>query len=419
MSKEYKEQTVRRYEAQIENLLTDAPFYIRDFYEHMHNGRREITTQAAYIRDMLAYLGFIKDSVPDLKSVDTKKIPEDIFENLTVKDLNEYRAFLHDIKKISNASIKKKFAAISAFYKYMNIDNRIKNNPMKDFEQPAVNKKRIIKLDASMSSKLLDGILRNDLYLADTLSGKRPLPIPEKVYVKREPLVLRNYAICCLFLGAGLRVSELVGLDLTDINFNQGSLNIIAKGGDEVQVYFGDDVEKALKTYINGSSSLSELSEKYKDKQDVLDWVKENAFAFNFYEIFRKKYPKEDEAFFKDMKVYAASVRRTGRSGFRPRRSDKAVFLSSRGQRMTVRMVELMIKEMVQTYLPEYDDKDLFSPHKLRATCATRILTQTGDIQLASTQLNHKGIAVTAAFYAELQKEKQKDKVKSLDMNKW
>ena len=78
-----------------------------------------------------------------------------------------------------------------------------------------------------------------------------------------------------------------------------------------------------------------------------------------------------------------------------------------------------MIKEMVQTYLPEYDDKDKFSPHKLRATCATRILTQTGDIQLASTQLNHKGIAVTAAFYAELQKEQQKERVKKLDMNEW
>ena len=82
-------------------------------------------------------------------------------------------------------------------------------------------------------------------------------------------------------------------------------------------------------------------------------------------------------------------------------------------------MVEVMIKEAVKTYLPDYDDKELFSPHKLRATCATRILAQTGDIELASTQLNHKSIAVTAAFYAELQKEKQKEKIKNLDINDW
>jgi len=86
---------------------------------------------------------------------------------------------------------------------------------------------------------------------------------------------------------------------------------------------------------------------------------------------------------------------------------------------MTVRMVELMVKEMVKTFLPDFEDKDIFSPHKLRATCATRILTQTGDIQLAATQLNHKSITVTSQFYAELQKEQQKEKIKNLDVNNW
>ena len=111
--------------------------------------------------------------------------------------------------------------------------------------------------------------------------------------------------------------------------------------------------------------------------------------------------------------------RRQGRDGYKPSKNCKAVFLSNRGTRLTVRMVELMLKEMVKTYLPDYDDKDIFSPHKLRATCATRILSQTGDIELASTQLNHKGVAVTAAFYAELQKEKRKDKIKNLEVNDW
>ncbi len=113
------------------------------------------------------------------------------------------------------------------------------------------------------------------------------------------------------------------------------------------------------------------------------------------------------------------SLRRQGREGLNPKKNCHAVFVSSRGTRMSVRMVEIMIKEMVKTYLPDYPDKDIFSPHKLRATCATRILSQTGDIQLAATQLNHKSTFVTSKYYAELPKEQQKQKFSKLEIDKW
>ena len=420
MSKEYREETVKKYEKQINKLCSSAPRYIRDFYDHMHNGRREIATQAAYIRDIIMFIEYIKSSVPSFNDVELKNFPIDIFGQMTIKDLNEYRTWLHENRKLTNSSIKKKFAAISAFYKFAKSEGYVLENPMIDFEMPAINKHRIVKLDDNMSNKLLKGILRNDLYLAETGFGEKPLPIPEKVYVKREPLVLRNYAICCLFLGSGLRVSELVGLDLSDINFSQNSLNIIAKGGDEVQVYFGDDVARALKTYIDGAPLPKDVVDKYAySHQDAFLWCKHHLQEVGFKDKLKSQFPDKDNDFYSDLTLIATSMRRQGRDGLKPLKNCKAVFISSRGKRMTVRMVQIMIKEMVKTYLPEFDDKEIFSPHKLRATCATRILTQTGDIQLASTQLNHKDIAVTAAFYAELQKERRKDKVKSLDMYNW
>lgn len=420
MAREYREQTTQMYEDQIDRLTSTAPRYIKDFYEHMHNGRREITTQASYIRDIVGFITYLHDTIPSYQETPLQDFPIDVFESLTVRDLNEYRSYLHEVRKITNPSIKKMFAAISAFYKYLNADGSVVNNPMRDFEQPAVNRRRIVKLDAAMSNQLLEGILRNDMYLAETGFGEKPLPIPEQVYVKREPLVLRNYAICCLFLGAGLRVSELVGLDLDDINFSQGSLTIIAKGGDEVEVYFGEEVSKALKTYIDGTPLPADIMEKYAiGSKDAVLWCKHHLAEVGFTEKLKREFPNRNKEFYTDLTLLAASMRRQGRDGFNPDKNNRAVFLSSRGKRMTVRMVEIMIKEMVKTYLPDYDDRDIFSPHKLRATCATRILTQTGDIQLASTQLNHKGIAVTAAFYAELQKEKQKDKVRNLDMTEW
>ncbi len=420
MSREYREETVIKYEQQISKLIKPAPNYIQNFYDHMHNGRREISTQFAYIRDIIMFINYIKQMIPSFNEIELKDFPIDVFNQLTVKDMNEYRTYLHDTQQLSNSSIKKKFAAISAFYKFAKSEGYTKNSPMDDFEQPAINKKRIIKLDAAMSNQLLDGILRNDMYLAETADGEKPLPIPEQVFIKREPLVLRNYAICCLFLGSGLRVSELVGLDLNDISFSQGSLNIIAKGGDEIQVYFGEDVARALKTYIEGTPLPSSLIDKYADTNySAIDWCRHHLQEVGFREKLENTFPGHDKSFYSDLTMLAASMRRQGRNGLKPLRNCDAVFISSRGKRMTVRMVQLMIKEMVRTYLPEFDDRDIFSPHKLRTTCATRILTQTGDIQLASTQLNHKGIAVTAAFYAELQKEKQRDKVRNLDMNDW
>ena len=419
LSKEYRDEQKRVLEGQIRKVLKDAPSYVKDFYDHMHNGSREITTQAAYIRDIVNFIQYIIDTNPLFNETKVKDFPVEVFDQLTVKDLNEYRFNLQSVKHLAASSSKKKFAAISAFYKFANAEGYVSTNPMLNFELPATNKKRIIKLDAGFSKQLLDGILRNDMYLADTLHGKAPLPIPERVFLKREPLVLRNYAICSLFLGAGLRVSELVGLDLSDINFKAGTLNIIQKGGDEVQVFFGDEVAIALKTYIDGSFPPYELLEKYDNSEELLNWCSDHLYYVGFRKLLEEDFPDKEKQFYDDIELFCSSMRRVGRPGLKPKRNCNAVFISSRGSRMTVRMVEIMIKEMVQTYLPEYDDKEIFSPHKLRATCATRILSQTGDIHLASTQLNHKGIGVTAAFYAELQKEKQRDKIRNLDLHDW
>ena len=84
--------------------------------------------------------------------------------------------------------------------------------------------------------------------------------------------------------------------------------------------------------------------------------------------------------------------------------SQTALFVSTNGKRISVRQVETMIKEMVQTYLDgdEFIKKEDFSPHKLRSTCATRLLDQTGDIKGVSDLLGHESIDITARKYAAL-----------------
>lgn len=421
MATEYREERNKKIEKQIMRLLDNAPSYINDFYEHMHNGRREILTQLTYIQDVIDFIKYESSILFPDEEISLKDFPFTIIENLSLQDMNEYRSYLRGIKNVSNASIKKRFSAISAFYKFCNTYNYTTNNPMLNFEFPAVNKKRIIKLNASLSEKLLTGILANDKYLIQTETGDPFVaPIDETVRIKREKLVLRNYAICCLFLGSGLRVSELVGLDLDDINFTQHSLTVIAKGGDETSVYFGDEVATALKNYIYGIPLPTNLISKYKyNNPQYYEWCLLHRGDENFEINLKEAFPDLSDSEVKELNTLKYSILRQGRDALKPKKGNNAVFITTRGTRMSTRSVELMVKEMVQTYLPEYEDKKRFSPHKLRATCASRILTQTGDITLASTQLNHKGVAVTADFYAQLQKEIQKEKIRQLDITDW
>ena len=251
------------------------------------------------------------------------------------------------------------------------------------------------------------------------MCGYEIIDIPENIKIDRDMQVLRNYAIIRLFLGAGLRVSELVGLDLNDVNWKRGSLTIIAKGGDEHEVFFGKTVQAALSDYVNGPADDYSLLENESNAAELIEFCKKNANKTNIEELLKENHIKYSPTLLHNIEMTMINIRRTGRQGFKPKRNCEALFVSKRGTRMSVSQVEKMIKEMVQTYLPDCQDKDLFSPHKLRATCATRILNQTGDISLAAEQLNHKGVAVTAAFYAQLKKEKQREKIRELDTDEW
>ena len=421
MSIEYRKETEKKIQEQIDELISDAPYYVKDFAKHMHGGKREISTQLGYLRNVVLFLRHEHSILSEYKDSKFSELPIVVLDSLRLDDINEYRDYLKNVKKLSNATMRKHLVSISVFYKYLLMKELVIKDPTQFVEAPPVNKKKIVHLDSSLSNRLLNGILANDKYLIEPEDGDEyVVSILEPIRIKREKLVLRNYAIVCLFLGSGLRISELVGLDLEDIDFRNNQLTVVVKGGDETTVYFGEEVAKALKEYINGIPIPSDLADKYKyNNSEAYEWCKNHLSDDNFSKNLEEKYPKCDESFRRDMIKLRYSLLRQGRSALKPQKGNKAVFITTRGTRMSVRSVELMIKEMVKTYLPDYEDKDKFSPHKLRATCATRILSQTGDIQMASTQLNHANISVTAEFYAAMQKDRQKNTIKNLDMNEW
>ena len=157
--------------------------------------------------------------------------------------------------------------------------------------------------------------------------------------VRQGNFVLLSGDILTLFLGTGIRISELVGLDITDIDFKQKGFTITRKGGNRVILYFGDEVDKALQDYLKERLS-------------------------------KKNVPKEE----------------------------KALFLSLQNKRMSVRAVELLVKK----YSKLVTSLKRITPHKLRSTYGTNLYKETGDIYVVADVLGHKDVNTTKKYYAAI-----------------
>ena len=190
-----------------------------------------------------------------------------------------------------------------------------------------------------------------------------------------------------LFLGTGLRVSELVGIDIKDLDFEKGCVQVTRKGKRQSveRVYFGEEVAFALENYLDGEALPKDIIQKY--PEDFLSFCAEYAYRADLGERAEKKYGRSDDAFFRDVQRTARATRRLGRRALNPKPQENALFISSWGRRLSMRSVELMVKEAALCYLPDLKTRR-HHPHKLRATAATHIGANRRHIA-AAKQLDH------------------------------
>ena len=154
-----------------------------------------------------------------------------------------------------------------------------------------------------------------------------------------------------LLLGTGVRVSELVGLNIGDVDFKNNGIRILRKGGNEMIVYFGTGVEQALKDYLEISRTAI-----------------------------------------------------TPVAGH-----EEALFLSGQRKRISVDAVEKMVKK----YASAISVKTI-TPHKLRSTYGTALYRETGDIYLAADVLGHSDVNTTKKHYAKLSDERRRSASKAV-----
>ena len=333
----YHDQKNAENTLKLREILKTLPAFCKEFFLGIKD-TTSTRTRIAYAYDLRVFFEYLHDNVKKYGNIDITDYDVTILDEIKAIDIIEYLDFLSYYEKdndcITNEERGKqrKLASLRSFYNYYFRSEIIKTNPASLVEMPKLHKKEIIRLDADEVATLLDNVENGEKMT------KKQLEFHNKTKI-------RDLAIITLLLGTGIRVSECVGIDLNDIDFKNNGILIRRKGGYEAVIYFGDEVEKALKNYIAS-------------RQTVIP-----------------------------------------ESGH-----EKALFLSLQNKRITVRAVENLVKK----YASFVTNLKKITPHKLRSTYGTSLYRETGDIYLVADVLGHSDVNTTRKHYAAMEDDRRR-----------
>lgn len=322
----------------LRQMLNSLPKFCKDYFLGIKD-TTSTRTRLAYAYDLRIFFEFIHENNPKYKSVNITEYKISILEEIAAQDIVEYMDYLSYYENVDGEAItndergkQRKLASLRSMYNYFFKMEMIEKNPAALVDFPKLHKKEIIRLDPGEVATLLDNVESGEEMT------KKQLQFHEKTKI-------RDLALITLLLGTGIRVSECVGLDINNVDFRNNGILIRRKGGYEDIVYFGDEVEKALKDYLDVRSHMIPV---------------------------------------------------TGH--------ESALFLSLQNKRLTVRSVELLVKKYAQTVT----NLKKITPHKLRSTYGTNLYQETGDIYLVADILGHKDVNTTKKHYAAQNEERKR-----------
>lgn len=318
-------------------VLETLPAFCKTFFR----GIEEYTssrTRLAYAYDIRLFFEYLHETNSLCRKMEITEFPLSILDDIKRVDIEEYLQYMSlyqkDGKDISNEERGKarKLASLRSFYNYYFQNEMISTNPAALVPLPKQHEKEIIRLEPNEVAILLDQV-----------EDGTKLTKKELEYHKKTRL--RDVALLTLLLGTGIRVSECVGLDISDVNFEVNGIKIRRKGGYEAVIYFGNEVETAL-----------------------LDYLEERNHII----------PAEGH--------------------------ENALFLSLQNRRMAVRSVENLVKK----YSSRVTTLKKITPHKLRSTYGTNLYQESGDIYLVADVLGHKDVNTTRKHYAAQADERRR-----------
>ena len=338
--KTYHEQKYIDNTLRLREILKTLPPFARDYFRAAEP-TTSARTRISYAYDIRVFFHFLMENNPVFKNYSIDQFTAQDLERLEPVDIEEYQEYLKvytggDNKQITNTEkgLARKMSALRSFYGYFFKRQIISKNPTLLVDMPKLHDKAIIRLDTDEVAMLLDYVDHG----GDNLTGQR------KAYYEKTKN--RDLAILTLLLGTGIRVSECVGLDIQDVDFKNNGIKVTRKGGNEMVVYFGEEVENALKTYL------------YTTRKNTV--------------------PLPGH--------------------------ENALFLSTQKRRMGIQAVENMVKK----YAREVTPNKKITPHKLRSTYGTALYKETGDIYLVADVLGHKDVNTTKKHYAAIDENRRR-----------
>lgn len=335
----YREKVDAQRILQIRSIARELPPACGDFFSAIAVTTGTFT-RLAYAIDLKTFFHFLQTERHQFSHKPLYAYTNDDLALVSQSDLTAYIEYLTFYYKNENdgdvpvraltnhdLSIKRKLCSIRSFYDYLFKNNRIPSNVTTLVPLPKIHEKPILRLSLEETQRMLEQAATGD-----------GLTARQKAWHKLT--VKRDFALLSLFLGTGIRVSECVGMNISDVDLEENAFLVTRKGGNQVVLYFPPEVAEALADYM--------------DERDRVE-----------------AQPGHEEA----------------------------LFLSMQKRRITQRAVQNLVKKYAAVAAPL---KPRISPHKLRSTFATNLYNKTGDIYLVADVLGHTSVDTTRKHYADM-----------------
>ena len=331
-----------RYALKLNEMLDQLPRFCVDYFNSLEFTKQP-RTKIAYAKDIKVFFEYITGSKGSLNGKIIRDLSIDDLDSISSDDISDFLRHCKvyekngSVKTNGERAIKRKLCSLRGFFGYYYRHGKITSDPSVIVDMPQIHDKAIIRLEPNEVAELLDNVE----------SGNKLTKAQLRFHNK---LKIRDLALLSLLLGTGIRVSECVGLDITDVDFDNARIRVIRKGGAESFVYFGDEVEETLREYMEERKHIKTLDE-----------------------------------------------------------NEPALFISSQGKRLGVRSVEKLVKKYASTVTSVKH----ITPHKLRSTYGTNLYQESRDIYLVADVLGHKDVNTTRRHYAD-QAEENKRKARNI-----